>query len=261
MGVSTVPRVGFSETFNNINQVGFQMKIPTVQTGTAYWNQGLSSAIKQCMKHDPKYILCYDGDSVFLPSHVETLLNTIKANPDMDAICPVQADRNGQIPLAYAWNNRRLGPYDFSQLLTEVPHGHFGCTILRTSVFARMPKPWFVGHSGADGDWDGAGKRDDDTNFWWNFNKVGMHLYQANRVVIGHMELHVRWQTPHGVIVQTLQDWRTKGPPVGLGNPVIGEMPPGVEKDLQEHQKPPQPSDKNPQNSAAASFLNGGKND
>ena len=236
VGVITVPRVGFSETFSNINMTIQNCKIPVVGLQGPYWNQGISNGIVQALTHNPKYILTYDGDSVFQPSDIEKLMKIMDDNDHIDALCPVQADRNADVPLAYAWNNQTLGPFDFSGELTEIAHGHFGCTFMRADIFRKMERPWFIGVPNVDGTWSGM-KRDDDTEFWRKFNKAGLHLYQANDVVIGHMELMVRWQHGPNVLVQTLADFHTNGKPQGLRNPTVEE----IQQKLQPHQFPPMP--------------------
>ena len=235
VSVVTVGRLGFMETFRNINLTSFKMRIPTMQTGGAYWNQGITRGVEMALKNNPRFLLFYDGDSVFEPEDVDILYTLIKDNLGVDAVCPVQADRNGAWQLAFGWNNRTLGPYDYSGETTLVPHGHFGCTIIRAEAFMRIAKPWFIGVPGADGTWDGPGKRDDDTNFWFKFNEAKLNLYQANKVVIGHMELHVRWQDGPEVIPQTLTDFNKHGKPKGLRSPLVDEIAPRLDT----HQLPP----------------------
>jgi hypothetical protein len=67
-----------------------------------------------------------------------------------------------------------------------------------------------------DGDWkrNGEGKRDDDIYFWDNFKAAGKNLYLAPRLVIGHLELLIKW--PSNIldgIYETTGDYQTYGRP------------------------------------------------
>ena len=76
-----------------------------------------------------------------------------------------------------------------------------------------------------DGSWNRSpGKMDADTYFWVKFMEHGKIVLQANRVVIGHMDLHIRWQCGSNVVTQTIQENRDRGAPQERRCPTVGEV-------------------------------------
>lgn len=232
VGVFTTGRIGFSDTFRNVYQAGFRLGIPMVHIISAYWEQCLTHSIQQALKLNPKYILCFDGDSVWDDEDPAVMYDIIDNDDTIDAVCPVQADRNGEKPLAYAWNRENGIEYDYSKPITPILHGHFGLSFIRARVFEHMPLPWLWSQPASDGSWDQKpGKMDADTYFWIKLYEhihkrgtIGQRVVQANQTVIGHMELHVRWQVGAEVKVQTLGNFYQNGAPYGRRSPTTSEM-------------------------------------
>jgi hypothetical protein len=224
--VIVVGRMIFTETSLNImesvRRFGFDFSFNT----SAYWDQAITFAIESAVTNNKKYVLFFDGDSVWTPDDLLALYQRIDADPKMDAICPVQADRNGENPLCYNWQagNQKM-EYAYSEPMTRVGHGHFGLTLVRTQVFRDMRQPWFMGVPARDGTWHRIeGKQDSDTYFWLKFARAGKVVYQANDVVLGHMQMMIRWQTPNGVYAQGTQEYRAKGKPPICRVPTLDDV-------------------------------------
>jgi hypothetical protein len=76
-----------------------------------------------------------------------------------------------------------------------------------------MPKPWFWSKPAPDGSW-GDGHVDEDIYFWRQWAAAGKTLFNANRVVVGHCELMVKWPGRDlGVIHQRVAEFWNDGPP------------------------------------------------
>ena len=226
--ISRNDRVGFSETYNCLMQTSRRLGLPIVSRGTPYWEQGITLAIEDALELGTKYLIFFDGDSVWLDEDLVELYKLIDANPHVDAIVPIQADRNGPKPLAFDWQPIPI-TYDHSTPTTPIIHGHFGLTIIRTSVFRTVPQPWFQSIPGQGGSWRPVpGKKDSDTYFWIKLHEHGKQVVAANHTVVGHMELHIRWQVGAKVYAQTLAEYHQHGPPYGRRAPWVSELPQGA---------------------------------
>lgn len=225
-GIVVCGRMMFTETVFNLIETVKRFGIDfTFHTG-AYWEQSLTSGIKQAMGAGRKYLLFFDGDSVWEPGDVRKLYEFMESHPEVDAVCPVQADRNGPNPLCYNWQaGLQKIEYDFKADSMRIAHGHFGLTFIRTSVFKEMREPWLMGVPATNGTWDRLpGKCDPDTYFWLKFNKVCKTVYQLNDTVIGHMQTMIRWQTPQGVTAQGMMEYRANGKPIGCRVPTLDDV-------------------------------------
>jgi len=61
------------------------------------------------------------------------------------------------------------------------------------------------------------GKQDDDIFFWNNFRTSGLNLYLAPRLVIGHLELLIKWPGADlDGIYETTGDYYRHGPPCDI---------------------------------------------
>lgn len=226
------PRTCFSLTHNLLQSTIHRLNIPIRNVQTAYWEQGITRSIVSALQINPtpKYLIFFDGDSAWDDEDLVRMYNLIEQNPHVDAIVPVQADRNSVKPLAYAWlEDQGMVKYDYSGPTTQIVHGHFGLTIIRSQVFRDIPQPWFWSQPAPDGTWDlKPGKMDSDTYFWKKFYEHKKMVVQANHTVVGHMELHVRWQMGGQVVAQTLMEFHQHGRPYGLRAPQQHELPQGV---------------------------------
>lgn len=201
--VMTTPRLGFNDMWNCAIQALPRLGIDVKNVSGAFWDQCLTLAIDQVLSEDaPDYILTIDYDSVFHAGHVSTLMQLAMVRPDVDAIAPLQASRHGALPLfglaADDGEKEADGVHvmidrgEFEVDLRKVPQAHFGLTLLKADRLKALAKPWFVGIPNASGEWK-QGKVDPDISFWRSWERAGFSLCLAPRVVIGHLELMVRW--------------------------------------------------------------------
>ena len=231
-GVMTAGRMGFFETFRCMLRTMGAYGIPTYTRSGGFWYIAITGSIKDalvCEYTHPDYILFYDGDSLFDHTDINAMWERMQDDDSIDAIFPVQADRNGPSPLAAQWNvdvGDDIKQYvNFDCDMSKVIHGHFGCTIIRRKVFEEMPHPWFMSIPGRNGSWETAdGKIDADSYFWIKAFDMGFKAVQANDIVIGHMELMGRWQKGDEVICQTLYDWQANGKPEWTRGPNNDEL-------------------------------------
>jgi hypothetical protein len=220
--VMSVPRLGFMDNFHCAMSALAPLGIPLRAHSGAFWGQGLERAIEQVIAEDaPHAVLTIDYDTVFTRENVATLMRTLYLHPEVDALAPIQQGRGFGSPLMTmelpAGVTAETVPKSlFAGDLTKVKTAHFGLTLLRTTSLKSLPKPWFLGVPNADGTW-GDGRTDDDIFFWRQIEKAGMKLFQANRVVVGHLELMVKWpDQSFNSIYQRASEFFTGGPPPGV---------------------------------------------
>ena len=110
----------------------------------------------------------------------------------------------------------RVPKTHFDADLTPLTTGHFGLTLIRTKALADLPRPWIWSTPAPDGSW-GDGRVDDDIYFWRQWEAHGKTLFNANRVVVGHLELMVKWPGRDlSVLHQRAADFWKDGPPKGV---------------------------------------------
>lgn len=208
--VMSRPRVGFMDCADRITETSRQLGWPYVGAEGTEWGRGLTSGIEAAIAAtDCDYVFTVDYDSVFDPDDARELLRLMQENPDVGAIYPVQMHRHRAGILG------SMDAEDYSQELTPVTSGHFGCTIIRREVFDILPHPWFMSlPNPVTGRWmDGGSTLDADIYFWIQMWDHGFKACMANRVMIGHMELCVKWGVKGGEFWQTLRDYRDNGRP------------------------------------------------
>jgi FkbM family methyltransferase len=190
-GVMSVPRLMFSDSVWSMLGVCAGLHVDIDRGGGAYWGQTLNkvmnSASKKC-----KYILAIDYDSLFDASILIKLYDIMEKRPDIDCIAPLQTMRiTEKILCAINESDLEEGmlpPWLLFCDTFEVNAAHFGFTLLRVEALKKVPKPWFVGYPGVDGDW-GDDRVDEDCHFWNQWREAGNNIHIANKVVIGHLEL------------------------------------------------------------------------
>ena len=234
-GVMTMPRLGFNDMWSSAIQALPKLGVEFTGVQGAFWNQCLTDALERVLNLDPapEYALTIDYDSVFTAKDAADLIQLAMVRPDVDAIASLQSNRHTERPLiAIASQTRTIttdgvradvAREEFCVDLAPVKTAHFGLTLLKTEALRRVEPPWFLGVPDARGGW-GAGRLDPDMAFWKRWADAGNSLCVAPRVVIGHLELCVRWP---GVnmqpVFQRAQDWeQTRQPPVGVWT---GEAP------------------------------------
>jgi hypothetical protein len=207
--VITEPRLTFTSLYRCVVQTVSQLQIPFLTYTSAFWAKGIECAIEDLIRdQNPEYILCLDFDTVFTPNDVQRLVQHMDENPDLAAIWPVQMSRHEDKPLCFDTSK------DYTTTLTRATFGHFGCTIIRRSVLDKMPHPWFMDlpnpHTGR---WNEEPKSDADITFWRSMKYHKHPVAQANDVVVGHVELAVRWPHKTGLMLQPIQAYQVYGQP------------------------------------------------
>lgn len=216
--VMTTPRLGFNDMWNSAITALPRLGIDLTNVTGAFWDQSLTKVIERAIDDgDADYLLTLDYDSVFHAGHVSKLIQLAMVHPDIDAIAPIQASRHADQPLFGLSVGTRTVSSDsksvdvdraeFETDLVKVRQAHFGLTLIKVDAIRALPHPWFIGHPNADGRWT-DGKLDPDIHFWRLWEREGRSLYLAPRVVIGHLELMVRWPDQEMKPVwQPAKDW------------------------------------------------------
>ncbi len=218
----SVPRLGFMDNFFCMAQLvqSLDFVVPVWKHTGAFWGQCLTRAIKELLeKFDPALIMTMDYDTVFKPEQVIDMLRILRDSPHIDALAPIQMHRTEPRPLFSIKDAE-------GRFVTEVPDdyfagetskihtAHMGAMIFRVDALAKVKKPWFWSTPDANGEW-GDGHVDDDTWFWERWAEAGNTLHLANRHVVGHSELLVRWPGNEFQFVdQHPSEFWTKGAPV-----------------------------------------------
>jgi hypothetical protein len=219
--IMSMPRLGFTDNFmcaqTALNKLGIELR----SFVGPFWGQYLETGLETLLAEGVDAVLTIDWDTVFTAQNVSTLMRLMLLHPEADAICPLQSARGWSSPLltmelpdgAVA---DRVPKSVFDADLTKLRTGHFGLTLIRASSLAAMPKPWFWSTPAKDGGW-GDGHVDEDIYFWRRWAEQGKTLFNANRVVVGHCELMVKWPGRDlNTIHQRVVDFWTKGPPTGV---------------------------------------------
>ncbi|MFW5652652.1 MAG: hypothetical protein ACOC0P_01290 [Planctomycetota bacterium] len=238
------PRLTFTAHSQAIEKTLFELGTTGLIAGMiaqsgVFWEQCMQRAVLQALQAEKRGTLApvsaflfVDFDTVFDVSQVIRLRDIMTKDPSIDAVVPVQAARHWDQPLLHDPKRNHAQP------LTDLTLGHFGCTLIRRSVFslertagkrsARLP--WFWSLPNAEGLWD-EGRVDPDIYFWNSLRNNGGRIVQANDVVVGHVEMAVMWPKRRSVCSsssareqqpeftthwQRLIEYEQDGPPVGL---------------------------------------------
>jgi hypothetical protein len=217
----SIPRLGFTDNLfatMELRAIGIKVaKSPGV-----YWDQSLTNVLEVFIERGFEFALTLDYDTIFKAPDVLTMYALMQTNPYADAISPVQMRREELNVLV-----GKRGPDgqpvaslvidDFKrQEMTRVHIAHFGCTMIRLSALKDLPKPWFGGIPDKNGEWH-DGHIDSDIAFWHKWDECGRSLYQANRVVVGHLQLMLSLPDKNlAPIHQTIGEYEEKGMPAGV---------------------------------------------
>jgi hypothetical protein len=227
--VMTTPRLGFNDMWCSAITALPKLNIDLTNISGAFWDQSLTLAFEQELERGrADYLLALDYDSVFHAGHVARLVQLAMVHPEIDAIAPLQASRHeakplfglsAETPVVSVTDNGRQAEVEraaFETELVPVRQAHFGLTLIRADSLRRLPRPWFLGRPNAEGAWK-DGKVDPDIHFWRAWEAAGLRLSLAPRVVIGHLELMVRWPDESmRPIWQQARDWAAQQrPPAG----------------------------------------------
>lgn len=220
--VLSMPRLGFTDTSACLLESCLKLKLPTLIRQGVFWGATLSNAIEMALKGGARYVLTVDYDTVFHPDDVRELYRLAEETPDAAAICGMQMGRDRVALLmtkrgADGKNQGEVHRDEIEADLMPIATGHFGLTLIRADVFAKLPKPWFLGKPATDGTW-GEGRTDEDIYFWRQVEAAGLKLYQANGVKLGHLQMVVTWPD-HNLqpLHQLVTEYRQEGVPAEVG--------------------------------------------
>ena len=194
--VMSMPRLGFTDNFmcsqTALNKLGIEVN-PFVG---AFWGQCLERGMEHLAGQGYDAILTIDYDTVFTAQNVNTMIRLMLLHPEADAICPLQSARGWASPLMTmavpeGMDPNKVPKAHFDSDLTPLRTGHFGLTLIRAASLQSVPKPWLWSKPAPDGSWN-DGRVDDDIYFWRQWEASGKTLFNANRVVVGHLELMVK---------------------------------------------------------------------
>lgn len=190
VAVMSRPRLGFMEQFGCAMEALLPLGISVITRTGAYWGKCMTVAIEAALEQGAEWILSLDYDTMFERQDIEDLLAFSAANPEADALVPMQMGRADDKILM----NPKPGPEgvtaaELDQTYYPILTGHFGCTLFRASAFSKLQKPWFFPTFKEDGTY----QYDDDINFWLGWEKAGLKAVLTPRVVVGHLECVVMW--------------------------------------------------------------------
>ena len=218
----SLPRLTFSANMGCIFASFGAMGIRVITRTGAFWGQCLSAGMTQALEENPDLDLLFtvDYDTVFGRDEVEYMVGAMVDNPHIDALAGVQIKRSEP---AYLFTMHEgdgklrtmVGVDELEAEFVKVSSAQFGLTCFRAARLRDLPRPWFYGHPGKDGDW-GADKIDDDMWFWKQWRESGRSLYMANKVRLGHVEEYITWPAADWtVLAQSMHDYRQNGIPEG----------------------------------------------
>lgn len=214
IAICSCPRLGFMD-FMGTSLVAFaQNGITYKNVFGAFWSQAMSNGLSDAVKDGYEYVITTDYDSVFDKETVAQLIRLAEQNPHADAICAMQMGRFSGLLVSN--ETGKLYRKDLKEnCLVPVSTGHFGLTLFRTSALKDLVKPWFWSTPDEDKEWKSKSfKVDEDIYFWNNFKNSGKQLYLAPRLVIGHLELMIKWPDDNLTeIYEKSNDYHQYGPP------------------------------------------------
>ncbi len=219
VAVMSIPKYGPLHTAGCAHEASYRHRIELIQHQGAFWEQCISRVIEEVIEtRKPDLILTIDFDSIFTPDDVRELVELMYEYPAADAIAPIQAHRSENHPLMTITDDngelmKMIPLHRFAHDLTKIRTAHFGLTVIRVETLKKLPLPWFWSQPNDEGRW-GKGRVDADIYFWNKWRENGFSLYQANRVVIGHAEEHIRWPAKDfTVILQHPYEYSNNGKP------------------------------------------------
>lgn len=212
IAVMSVPRATFTDNAFCATQSCGTLGIPMIHQYGVNWGQRLECGFEDAIRNGAEWILAIDFDTVWDVPTLQRLCMILEANPDVDALAPVQCKREGDNVLMNGFTAKTWDELD-SGGVHDIDMAHFGLTLIRTKALALVPKPWFHHVPDADGAWH-DGRVDDDVAFWKKFVAAGNRACIAPRVSIGHLQMMVTWPDEFlRPVHQYVNDWRSKGRP------------------------------------------------
>lgn len=210
ISVMSRPRLGFGDHSDDALEALLPLGISRFSRTGAYWGKALTMAIDDAVARGAEFVLTMDYDTLFKQADVEDLLAFMVANPEADALVPVQMGRTDKILMNPKEGVAGIAQDELERVYYPIRTGHFGLTLFRVSAFRALPKPWFFPTFNEDGSW----KHDDDINFWLGCEKAGLRVFVTPRVVIGHIEWVAMWpDRKMKTLYQRMNDYREQGKP------------------------------------------------
>ena len=187
----SMPRLGFNDNWGCIQAALAPWNIPVRRYSGVWWERSLQNVLEDLCDEGFDYAVTIDYDSMFTTAQFNSLLEAIKTNRHMDAVCPVQAKRGSQEAM-FTPADRQSATTHEVKLNTPVAAdtGHFGLTFIRLARLNGIRKPWFLNVPGKDGSWkrEAEGMIDADIYFWNQWKAAGRTLFMLPWVSIGHIE-------------------------------------------------------------------------
>jgi len=217
VAVCSCPRLGYMDFMGHSIAAFAQNQINYKNAYEVYWHQSLTKAIQDSIDEGYEYIITCDYDSIFTRETVAQLVRLIEQNEHADAICTMQMGRFSGLLMS-----TESGTVTRKELkenaLVPAKTGHFGLTIFRASSLKKAWKPWFKGTPDINQEWsDKNTKVDEDTYFWNSWAYSGLTLFVAPRLVIGHLELLIKWPDENlDGIYETSQHYQEFGQPADV---------------------------------------------
>jgi hypothetical protein len=134
-------------------------------------------------------------------------------HPEIDALAPIQSSRHLKSAIhgpGEDGNEPIIKRTDLAADTFKVHTAHFGLTLIRTEALRKLPKPWFHSVPSAAGEWQRRRRphRRGHPVLAEMGGETGNSLHIAPRVVIGHLELCVRWPDVNlEVLHQPVSEW------------------------------------------------------
>lgn len=219
--VLSVPRLGFNDHWGCVIKALAPLNIKIHKFQGAYWDQGLESGFDSAMEAKADMILTLDYDTILTEDDIREMITQMRTHPDVDAIAPMQSGRGRECVLFTMKDDDdnpigQIAIADLADDLKTIRTAHFGATLFRTSSLSSLPRPWMHAQPNKQGRWK-EGKVDADIYFWEKWHSTGRTLFLAPRVVIGHLELMIKWPDRQmKPMYQEARDYPKEGKPAGV---------------------------------------------
>lgn len=187
--VLSSPRVGWTDFWGEAYAALSPLGIPIQRYTGAYWDQGLQLLLEDALTAGADYIITLDFDSLFTTRDVTRLMATLENDSfgeRVDAVAAMQPKRGSQAQL---WKHSRRGVNNREPF--DVATAHFGLTLLRASVLARVERPWFLHRPDAANTYRSEDRIDADEWFWHQWRAAGANVFIDPGVKLGHLEVMV----------------------------------------------------------------------
>lgn len=166
---ASMPRLGFTENFQSTMYFA-ALGIPVAYSTGAYWQKSLHKVFTAACSLGYDWVLTVDYDSIFKPDDVKKMVSwSHQLSPTSCSV--VLGDMAGR---------EKLG-----SLLSHVEegYGHFGFTLISTTLLEKISEDWIFGAPG----------KDPDILLWEKFKEAEAVIYVDDTLKIGHLEQRIKW--------------------------------------------------------------------